>query len=77
MSEPTERSIPPVAITSVMPTATMTMGATWVRLTESVCSDTKFGVTAALKASRTTRASRAPLRRSTVFGPARRGAGRA
>ena len=33
ISEPTERSIPPVAITIVMPTATMTMVATWVRLT--------------------------------------------
>jgi hypothetical protein len=33
ISEPTDRSIPPVAMTSVMPRATMTMGATWVRLT--------------------------------------------
>ena len=37
ISEPTDRSMPPVAITSVMPTATMTMVATWVRLTLSVC----------------------------------------
>ncbi len=37
ISEPTERSMPPVAITSVMPVATMTMVATWVRFTLSVC----------------------------------------
>ena len=49
ISEPTDRSMPPVAITSVMPMATMTMVATWVRLTLSVCQDRKFGVTARLK----------------------------
>ena len=49
ISEPTERSMPPVAITSVMPTATITMVPTWVRFTLSVCSVRKFGVTAALK----------------------------
>ena len=37
ISEPTERSMPPVAMTSVMPTETMTIVATWVRLTFSVC----------------------------------------
>ena len=37
ISEPTERSMPPVAMTSVMPTETMTMVATWVRFTFSVC----------------------------------------
>ena len=31
--EPTERSIPPEAITSVMPIATIAIGATWERLT--------------------------------------------
>jgi hypothetical protein len=31
--EPTDRSMPPVAMTRVIPVATITMGATWVRLT--------------------------------------------
>jgi hypothetical protein len=44
ISAPTERSIPPVAITSVMPMATMTMVATWVRLTLTVNGLRKFGV---------------------------------
>ncbi len=48
ISEPTERSMPPVAMTSVMPTATMTIVATWVRFTFSVCQERKFGVTAML-----------------------------
>jgi hypothetical protein len=48
ISEPTERSMPPVAMTSVMPTETMTMVATWVRLTFSVWKLTKCGVTARL-----------------------------
>ena len=37
ISEPTERSMPPVAMTSVMPTPTITMVQTWVRLTFRVC----------------------------------------
>ena len=41
ISEPTERSIPPVAITNVMPTPTMTMVATCVRLTFNVCMEIK------------------------------------
>ena len=41
ISEPTDRSMPPVAITSVMATATMPMGATWVRLMLKVCGDRK------------------------------------
>ena len=60
ISEPTDRSMPPVAITSVMPTPTMTMVQTWVRLTFSVCSVTKFGVKAMLKISRTTSATSVP-----------------
>ncbi len=51
ISEPTERSMPPVAITSVMPTETMTMVATCVRLTFSVWKLAKCGVHAKLKAS--------------------------
>jgi hypothetical protein len=35
INEPTERSMPPVATTMVMPTPTMTMVATCVRLTRS------------------------------------------
>ena len=53
ISEPTERSMPPVAITSVMPTETMTIVATWVRLTFRVCQLAKCGVTAKLNASST------------------------
>ena len=59
ISEPTERSMPPVAITSVMPTETMTMVATWVRLTLSVWRLAKCGVTAKLKASSTISAASA------------------
>ena len=53
ISEPTERSMPPVEMTSVMPTETMTIVATCVRLTFSVCQLAKFGVTAKLNASST------------------------
>ena len=42
--------MPPVAITSVMPTETMTIVATWVRFTLRVCQLAKFGVTAKLNA---------------------------
>ncbi len=81
ISEPTERSMPPVAMTSVMPTATMTMVATWVRFTLSVCQERKFGVTAMLNsdqqqegdqravaadASRSDAAARPLLRRAAV-----------
>ena len=53
ISEPTERSMPPVAMTSVTPTETMTIVATWVRFTFSVCRLQKCGVHAKLNASRT------------------------
>jgi len=49
MTAPTERSIPPVAITSVMPIATMAIVATWEMLTASVCVCRKLGVTMMLK----------------------------
>ena len=45
--------MPPVAITSVMPTETMTIVATWVRLTLRVCQLAKWGVTAKLNTSST------------------------
>ena len=51
--------MPPVAMTSVMPTETITIVATWVRLTFSVCQVAKFGVTAKLKASSTMSAENA------------------
>ena len=60
ISEPTDRSMPPVAITSVMPTATMTMVATWVRLTFSVCQDRKLGVTAMLNTISSRKATSVP-----------------
>ena len=60
ISEPTDRSMPPVAITSVMPTPTMTMVQTWVRLTFSVCSEAKLGVNAKLNAIRATSATTVP-----------------
>ena len=60
MSEPTDRSIPPVAMTSVMPTATITMVPTWVRLTLSVWSVAKFGVKARLKRISSANAASAP-----------------
>ena len=51
--------MPPVAITSVMPTATMTMVATCVRLTFNVCQLAKLGVTRKLKISSTISAAMA------------------
>jgi hypothetical protein len=60
ISEPTERSMPPVAITSVMPTATMTIVATWVRFTLSVCSVAKLVVKARLKAISSASATSVP-----------------
>ena len=60
ISEPTDRSIPPVAITSVIPTPTMTIVQTWVRLTFSVCSDAKLGVKARLKTISTASATMVP-----------------
>ncbi|CAM3207405.1 hypothetical protein DESA109040_02780 [Deinococcus saxicola] len=53
--EPTDRSTPPVAITSVMPIATMMMVATCVRLTLRVCTLRKYGVNSALKISSASR----------------------
>ena len=53
-------TIPPVAMTSVMPVATMTMVATCVRLTFSVCQDRKFGVIAMLTAISSSSASVVP-----------------
>ena len=60
ISDPTERSMPPVAITSVMPTATMTIVATCVRLTFSVCQDRKFGVTMTLTDEQRMKAASVP-----------------
>ena len=60
ISEPTDRSMPPVAITSVMPTPTMTIVQTCVRLTASVCAVAKFGVTMRLKMISKMRASPTP-----------------
>src|SRR4051794_25902722 len=62
MREPTERSMPPVAMTSVMPTPTTTMVQTWVRLTFSVSSVAKWGVKARLKAISNSRARSVPKR---------------
>src|SRR3954447_3378770 len=72
MSEPTERSMPPVAITSVMPTPTMTVVQTWVRFTLSVCQLRKFGVTAALNRTSASRASGGPWRSRNVCRSSRR-----
>ena len=60
ISDPTDRSMPPVAITNVMPTATMTMVATWVRLTLSVCHERKFGVTIRLNSTSRMKAANVP-----------------
>ena len=60
MSEPTDRSIPPVAITRVIPTPTMTMVHTCVRFTASVWDVAKLGVTARLKMTSRTRARPTP-----------------
>ena len=64
MTAPTERSMPWVAMTSVMPVATMAIVATWLIFTKSVCSCRKFGVTSALKISSASSATRVPFSRS-------------
>ena len=60
ISAPTDRSIPPVAITSVMPTPTITVAHTCVRLMLSVCQLAKLGVTSRLNGTRASSASSAP-----------------
>src|SRR5918997_3153680 len=62
MSAPTERSMPPVAMTRVMPTATITMAQTWVRLTLRVCQVAKLGVMARLTRMSRASAIQAPWR---------------
>ena len=54
--------MPPVAMTRVMPTPTITMAQTWVRLTLSVCQVAKFGVMARLNRIRSASAIQAPWR---------------
>ena len=46
---PTDKSMPPVATTSVMPMPTITIVTTCVRLTLKVCSDQKCCVNSRLK----------------------------
>ena len=61
--EPTERSIPAVPMTNVMPTATITMVQTCVRFTLSVCQLTKCGVKNRLNKISAKRATSVPRRR--------------
>src|SRR5215208_4224565 len=79
MSDPTERSMPPVAMTSVIPTPTITMAQTCVRLTLRVCQVAKFGVKAKLNRIRRASATTAPYRLRNVLQskPRERLAGRA
>src|SRR4051812_34164325 len=67
MSAPTDRSIPPVAMTRVIPTPTITMVQTWVRLTLNVCQVAKLGVMARLIRIKSVRAIQAPWRVSSVL----------
>jgi hypothetical protein len=60
ITEPTERSMPPVAITSVMPTATRTVGATCSRIVRKLLTSAKFGVKIMLATSSKRRAAAAP-----------------
>jgi hypothetical protein len=69
ISAPTDRSMPPVAITSVMPTPTMTIVQTWVRFTDSVCMVAKRGVNARLNAISSSSARSAPYRRAASDEP--------
>src|SRR5688572_24077134 len=66
MSAPTERSMPPVAMTRVIPTPTITMAQTCVRLTLRVCQVAKFGVMARLTRINSARAIQAPWRVSRL-----------
>jgi hypothetical protein len=62
MIEPTERSMPPVAMTSVMPVATITMVQTCVRFTLSVCRVAKLRVKIRLKTMSSRSAISVPYR---------------
>jgi len=63
IKEPTERSIPAVPMTNVMPTATITMVQTCVRFTLSVCQLTKCGVKNRLNSISAKSAASVPRRR--------------
>jgi hypothetical protein len=60
ITEPTDKSIPPVATTNVMPTATSTVGATCSRTLRKLLRSAKFGVKTMLAATSTTSAAAAP-----------------
>jgi hypothetical protein len=60
ISEPTERSIPPVAITKVMPTATIMTVETWVTLSRNDCIERNRSVKIALKSRSAANAAIAP-----------------
>ena len=60
ITEPTERSMPPVAITRVMPTATSTVGATCRRTLRKLFTSKKLGVKIELMTSRSKSAASAP-----------------
>ena len=76
--DPTDRSMPPVATTIAMPIATITIGATWVRLMFSVCRVRNPCVKTRLKSSSATSAMEAPESRKALTqdapGRGRRGA---
>ena len=52
MTAPTERSMPSVAMTSAMPSATMITGTAWISWRRSVSSDAKLLVNSRLNTSR-------------------------
>ena len=60
ITEPTERSMPPVAITKVIPTATSTVGETCRRMLRKLFTSKKFGVKSELATKSRTSAASAP-----------------
>jgi hypothetical protein len=60
ITDPTERSMPPVAMTKVMPTATSTVGETCRRTLRKLFTSKKFGVSRELATRSRTSAASAP-----------------
>ena len=56
MTEPTERSIPPVPMTIAMPRATMSVGAVWMSWSRRLLVVTKWGVMTMFTTTRATSA---------------------
>lgn len=60
MTEPTDRSMPWVPITSAMPSETMTMGVTWTNWVRKLKASRKYGANSTLNSSSASTAAYTP-----------------